>query len=55
MEYKKTNKEKQINKNKHVDTQNRVVVTRREVMRVEGALGKGYQLYSDGWKINFCW
>ena len=34
-------------KNKNIDTQNRVVVTRREAESREGKMGKGGQLYGE--------
>ena len=40
------------NKNKHIDTENGAVVTRGRGGR-EGEMGKGDQLYGDGWKLNF--
>ena len=46
------NKIDKPNKNKHVDVENRVVFTRG--VR-EGEMGKGDQVYGDGWKQNFWW
>ena len=37
-------------KNKPVDTENRVVITRGK-----GKMGKGHQLYDNRWKLNFWW
>lgn len=43
------------NKNKYVDSKNRVVVTIKEGIGGRGTnMGKGNHLYGDGWKIN-CW
>ena len=38
------------NQTKHVDTENRAVVTRKEG---ESKMGKGDPPYADGWKLNF--
>ena len=38
------------NKNKHVDTENRVAITRGK-----GKMGKEHQLYDDRWKLHFWW
>ena len=35
------------NKNKHIDTENRVVVTRGEGAEGEGEIDKGHQLFDD--------
>lgn len=35
-----------------IDTENRVVVIREEGVG-EGKMGKGDQLYGQGWKLNF--
>ena len=43
------------NENKHIDTENRVVVTRRDRRSGEGEMHKRGQLYRDGWKLNFGW
>ena len=47
------NEETKPNKNKHIDRENSMV-TRGEGDLGEGEMGKGGQLYVDGWKIN-CW
>ena len=56
VEYKKTKPNKQIkqNKNKHIDTENRLVVTRGEKGWGEGKTGKGGQLCGDGWNLDIC-
>ena len=41
------------NKDKHVDAENRVVVTRGEKGQREGELDKGDQPNGDGWKQSF--
>ena len=41
------------NKNKHVDAENRVVVTRGEKGQREGELDKGDQPKGDGWQQSF--
>ena len=41
--------------NKHVATENRLVVTRGEVGGRKGKMSKGSQLCGDGWKLNFWW
>ena len=53
VEYK--TKKKQINKqnrNKLIDTDNRLVITRREWGWKSGEWGKGDQIYGDEWKEN---
>ena len=42
-----------MNKNRHIDTENRVMVTTGE--NGEGKMGEGEQLYGDRWKLNFWW
>ena len=42
------NKTKQ-NKNKLIDTENRLLVTRREGGWGEGEMGEGDKMYGDGW------
>lgn len=42
------------NKDKPIDTEKRLVVTRRKGMR-EGEMGNEGQLYGDEWKLNFWW
>ena len=51
VEYK--NKETKQNKNKHLDTENKLMPTRGEER--EGKMGKGGQLYADRWKLDFWW
>ena len=47
----KINEQAKPNRNKHVDTENRVVVAREE-----GAMGWGGGIdRDDGWKLNFWW
>ena len=60
MEYKKQkqnkiNEQTKPNQNRNIDTENRVVVTRREEELREGKMGKWGQLYGDRWKLNFWW
>ena len=43
------------NKNKHIDIENRVMVTKGKRGQREGKIGKGGQYYGDGWKLNFRW
>ena len=44
------------NKNRHVDTENRVVVTKvLGLAGRESKMGKGDQPYDDRWKLNFRW
>ena len=40
------------NKNKHIDTVNRVAVTRGEGWQGDGKMDKGGQLHGDEWKLN---
>ena len=44
-----------LNKNKHVDTEKRAVVTRGKAVGWgrAGEMGKGGQLYVDGWRQKF--
>lgn len=48
------NKHTKQNQNKLIDT-NRLMVTREEGGREVGEMAKGYQLYSDGQKLDFGW
>lgn len=41
--------------NKHVDTKDRVVVTREERVWEEGEMGTGGQLYDDGRQPDVWW
>ena len=50
----KINEQIKPNKSKQADTENRAVVTRGEGGRVV-EVGKGEQLYSGRWKLNFWW
>ena len=48
------------NKTRHVNTENRVVVTRGEGAQCgrwgeEAKMVKRDQMYSEGWKLNFWW
>ena len=50
----KINEQTKPNKNKHIDIEKRVVVTRGEGVG-ENETGKGDQQYSNGWTLNFWW
>ena len=59
MEYKKHKKHTYIktnkpNKNQHIDTETRVVITRGEG-EAEGEMDEGGQLYGDTWKLHLWW
>ena len=44
------------NKNtKHIDIDNRLLVTRGEGSWGGGRMSNGNQLYGDEWKLNFWW
>jgi len=50
----KINEQAKSNKNKHVNTENRVVVIRREGA-IGDKTGKGDQLSGDRWTLCFWW
>ena len=51
----KTSEQTKLNKNRLIETDNRLVVIRGEGGWREGEMGKRGQLYDDRWKLSFWW